>query len=264
MECKNGDLHRLLKNCAGEPMDSFISNIMESARPETLPEVPGKIRWKARFLGKHIIKMYYQEYYERESVRRIPFYLPYLFMQEHFDYLRRYGKIPRHQISMVLIDGLDERIDYFLFEFLEKLNYLTIVTERKEYFEGLQERAFQELGLLIDLVRPWEEKNLQGNMVWDFTSQLQRGDCYPEGSICFMPHKKEWKIREQFSECRDVTVVTVKNVEIKEQCMLPTLAETMLVPKNFPFRKSRLEELRRWCKNEKWKVKLKARTLEKP
>jgi len=165
---------------------------------------------------------------------------------------------------MVLIDGLDERIDYFLFEFLEKLNYLTIVTERKEYFEGLQERAFQELGLLIDLVRPWEEKNLQGNMVWDFTSQLQRGDCYPEGSICFMPHKKEWKIREQFSECRDVTVVTVKNVEIKEQCMLPTLAETMLVPKNFPFRKSRLEELRRWCKNEKWKVKLKARTLEKP
>ena len=245
-------------------MDSSVLKIIELARTETLPEVPVKIRWKAKFFGKHIIKTYYQEYYERESGKRMPFYLPYLFMQEHFDYLRRYGRIPRHQISMVLIDGMDERIDYFLYEFLEKLNYLTIVTERKEYFEGLQERAFQELGLLIDLVRPWEEKNLRGNMVWDFTDRLQRADCYPEGSLCFMPHKKEWKIKELLSECKNMTVVSIKNVEIKETCILPALAETMLVPKNFPFRKSRLEELRRWCKEEKWKVKLKARTLEKP
>ena len=85
-------------------MDSSVLKIMEWARTETLPEVPVKVRWKAKFFGKRIIKTYYQEYYERESGRRIPFYLPYLFMQEHFDYLRRYGKIPRHQISMVLQD----------------------------------------------------------------------------------------------------------------------------------------------------------------
>ena len=244
-------------------MDSFVSKIMELARPETLPEVPAKICWKAKLFGKYIIKTYYWEYYERESEKRVPFYLPYVFMQEHFDYLRRYAKVPRHQIHMVLIDDMDERIDYFLCEFLEKLNYLTIITERKEYFESLQERAFQELGLLIDLARPWEEKHLQGNMVWDFTAKLQRGDCYPDGSICFMPHKKVWKIREQLAECRNITAVSVKNVEIKDWSILPSLAETMLVPKKFPFRKSRLEELRRWCKEEKWKVKLKARTLEK-
>lgn len=245
-------------------MDSFVSKIAEMAREETLPEIPVKIRWKARFFGKHIIKTYYQDYYERESGNRIPFYLPYLFMQEHFDYLRRYGKIPRQQISMVLIDDMDERTDYFLCEFLEGFNYLTIITERKEYFEGLQERAFQELGLLIDIVRPWEEKNLRGNMVWDFTDKLQPADCYPPGSICFMPHKKEWKLREQLFVNKNIIVVSVKNVEIREQCILPSLAETMLVPKKFPFRKSRCEELRRWCKEEKWQVKLKARTLENP
>ena len=43
-----------------------------------------------------------------------------------------------------------------------------------------------------------------------------------------------------------------------------TLAETMLVPKRFPFRQSRCEELRKWCKMSNWKVKLKARTLENP
>ncbi len=241
-----------------------MQEIAKLVRPETLPEIPRKIRWRARFFGKQIINEYYQEYYERESISRIPFYIPYLFMREHFDYLRRYGRLPRHQIGMVLIDGGDERTDYFLCEFLEELNFLTIVTERKEYFESLQERAFQELGLLIDLVRPWETKKLQGNLVWDFTTVMQTADCYPKNSICFMPHKKEWKIQEQLKGSEDITVVYLKNVEMKELCILPSLAETMLVPKEFPFRKSRCEDLREWCKGQKWRVKLKARTLEKP
>lgn len=245
-------------------MDSLMSKIPELAREETLPQIPVKVRWKARFFGKQIIKTYYKEYYERESGKRIPFYLPCLFMREHFDYLRRYAKIPRQQISMVLIDGMDERTDYFLCEFLEGFNYLTIITERKAYFEGLKERAFQELGLLIDIVSPWGEKSLQGNMVWDFTDKLQPADCYPPGSICFMPHKKEWKLREQLTACKNITIVSVKNVEIKGLCILPSLAETMLVPKKFPFRQSRCETLREWCKKEKWHVKLKARTLENP
>ena len=55
-----------------------------------------------------------------------------------------------------------------------------------------------------------------------------------------------------------------KNVEIQRQNIFPALAETMLVPKRFPFRQSRCEELRKWCKMSNWKVKLKARTLENP
>lgn len=245
-------------------MDFIENQIAEIARPETLPDIPKKIRWKARLLGKQVIKTYYRRYYERESESRIPFYLPYLFMREHFDYLRRYGEIPRKQIRMVLIDDMDERTDYFLYEFLEELNYLTIITERKEYFERLQEKVFQELGLLVDLVSPWEEKNLHGNMVWDFTEKLQPADCYPVGSICFMPHKKEWKLKEQLTCCKCVTIVSIKNVEIQRQSIFPALAETMLVPKRFPFRQSRCEELRKWCKMSNWKVKLKARTLENP
>ena len=193
-------------------MDFIENQIAEIARPETLPDIPKKIRWKARLLGKQVIKTYYRRYYERESESRIPFYLPYLFMREHFDYLRRYGEIPRKQIRMVLIDDMDERTDYFLYEFLEELNYLTIITERKEYFERLQEKVFQELGLLVDLVSPWEEKNLHGNMVWDFTEKLQPADCYPVGSICFMPHKKEWKLKEQLTCCKCLTIVSIKNV----------------------------------------------------
>ena len=239
-------------------MEHLRLEIVKLARAETMPEIPRKIRWRAKLFGRHQIEAYLRAYYERESRHRVPFYLPNIYMRESFDYLRRYAAIPRNQISMVLIDGSDERIDAFLYEFLGELNFLTIVTDRKEYFESLQERAFQELGLIIDLVRPWEEKNLRGNMVWDFTEILQSTDCYPQGSICFMPHKKEWKIRELLSTCKNITAVWIKNVEIEDQCILPSLAETLLVPEKFPFRKSRCEDLRQWCKIQKWVVKLKA------
>lgn len=245
-------------------MDYLTMELISSARPETRPEIPRKLRWKARIFGKYKIEEYMRDYYERESGERVPFYLPYIFMKENFDYIRRYGKIPRHQISMVLIDGNDARTDYFLMEFLEELNFLTIVTERKEYFENLQERAFQELGLLIELVRPWETKNLRGNLVWDFTEELQNADCYPEESICFMPHKKIWKVKEALRMCKDITAVSIKWAEISGECIFPWVAETLLVPAGFPFRQSRCEELQEWCEMKKWTVKLRAETLGKP
>ncbi len=165
---------------------------------------------------------------------------------------------------MVLFDGGVGRIDYFLCGLLEELNFLTIVTERKEYFGGLQERAFQELGLLIDVTREWENKNLRGNLVWDFTKNLQQPDCYPKGSICFLPHKSKWKLKETKRCCPDITIVTIKEVEIQNQRILPDLAETLLVPREFPFRKSRCEELEKWCRQQKWNIKMKVQNLENP
>lgn len=238
-------------------MRHFPKDILKHARPETKPELPRKIRLMAKFFGKQNALEYIWNYYERESEKRVPFYLPYIYMKEIFDYLRRCAQIPKKQISMVLIDDEDGRIDYFLYHFLEELNYLTIVTPRGDYFAGLQERAFQELGLIIDVVLPWEEKNLRGNLVWDFSEQLQKEDCYPAGSLCFMPHKKPWKIQELLRSCEKMTAVSLKKVNVDEQELSPTLAEALLVPAHFPFRESRCEELALWCKTRKWALKLK-------
>ncbi len=235
-----------------------------NARPETRPDIPRKVRWRAKLFGSRYLSEYLWNYYEKESEIRTPFYLPYIYMKENFFYLRRYAQIPKKQISMVLIDGDDSRIDYFLYEFLEELNYLTIVTERRKYFEGFQERAFQELGLLIDLLSPWEEKNIRGNLVWDFTEQFQKADCYPENSICFMPHKKEWKIREFLKEQPVAAAISLKEVQIGAKFISPALAESLLVPPNFPFRKSRCEDLRDWCQNQKWVFKMSVQKPEKP
>ena len=245
-------------------MRQFQKEILECARPETKPEIPRKLYWKAKIFGKQHLSEYLWNYYERESENRIPFYLPCIFMQECFDYLRRYGKIPKKQISMVLIDDDDARTDYFLTMFLGELNYLTIVTDRMKYFEGLQERAFQELGLLIDLVHSWEDKNLQGNLVWDFSYKFQKADCYPKGSICFLPHKREWKLQEMLKGCPNQQLLTLGGVVTQQKMISASLAESLLAPSDFPFRETRCQKLKDWCKSKKWNVKIKVQTLEKP
>ena len=245
-------------------MRQFQKEILKSARSETFPEVSKKLRWKARFFGKQILTEYLWQYYERESTDRIPFYLPYIYQKECFDFLRRYGKIPKKQIEMVLIDDEDFRTDYFLKNYLEEFNYVTIVTERKEYFESLQERAFQELGLLIDVIYPWEEKQLSGNLVWDFSYKLQKTDCYPEGSVCFLPHKKEWKVKELRENQPKITIVTLAGVKIGEELVIPAFAESLLVPSDFSFRESSCQELRNWCLQQRWQLKMRVQKPEKP
>lgn len=245
-------------------MNENKKNLLQNARPETRPKIPRKIRWKEKLLGKQIRYEYLWNYYKRESEGRVPFYLPYIYMQECYRYLRKYGQISKGQIRMVLIDNGDYRTDYFLNSFLEDFNFLTIVTGRQEYFENLQERAFQELGLLVELFFPWEEKVLSGDLVWDFTEHMQKADCYPEGSICFVPHKKEWKIQDLLKESKGIRAVSIVGVETQSEVVSPAFAESLLVPVGVSFRKTRCEELKTWCKARRWTVKLRAQTLEKP
>lgn len=243
-------------------MEYIEKEVLKYARPETKPIIPRKIRWKAKAFGNVHCMNYLWDYYKRESEDRVPFYLPSVFLKECMEYLCRYGKIPRREMDVILIDGGDFRIDEFLKEYLEDFHYVTIVTDRKEYFTGLQERAFSESGILIDLVHSWEEKRLQGNLVWDFSEKLQRQDCYPEGSICFLPCKKEWKQKEVLRAGHNLTVVSIKEVEAKGIKMLPSLAESLIVPKGISFRPSRCKKLREWCKIQKWTLRLKAQTLK--
>lgn len=229
-----------------------------TARTETIPEIPKKIKWRAKLFGEHHKREYLEAYYRKASEKREIYYLPYLNLKENFDYLRRYAGIPRKEISMVLIDGNDGRIDYFISRFLEELNDLTIITGRKHYFEGFADRAFQELGLLIELIQPWEEKKLWGNLVWDFTKEVQKQDCYPKDAVCFAPHKKEGRFAELLRECPVSAAVTLVEVTAGGIAISPELAETLLVPKYFPFRESRCEELGKWCREQKWSIKMKA------
>lgn len=237
-------------------MDDFMKMLPALAREETRPAIPAGVRWKAYLFGRQKLSGYLWNYYREEAQNRRPFYLPCIYMREEFNYLRRYARIARKQVSAVLVDGNDARSDYFLQEFLGQLNYLTIVSERKAYFEGLAERAFQELGLLIDLVFPWEEKALDGNLVWDLSNDIQKEKCYPAGSICFVPSKSEKQCQELKKRCPKIIAAGAPKVLIGTWELPAALAETLLVPKDFPFRQSRCAELRRWCADSGWHISM--------
>ena len=239
-------------------MDDFRKKLPMLAREETRLEIPVKVRFRARLFRKQQHWEYLSDYYMEQASKRTPLYLPCIYMKEEWNYLCRYAGIRKSQVSAVLIDANDARTDYFLYEFLESLNYLTIVTERREYFENFTERAFQELGLLIDLVCPWEAKKLLGNLVWDFSGKLQSADCYPQGSICFAPCKNRRKLKAVRENCPTVAAVGAPAVVIGPYELSASLAESLLVPDKFPFRKSRCEELRQWCMGNGWHMKMTA------
>ena len=238
-------------------MEYEVKELLKNVRPETRPLIPKKVWWKAKIFGQQVIKEYLWNYYKRESEYRVPFYLPSIFLKECMQYLCRVGKIPKDRLQAVLIDGEDFRIDYFLSRYLEQFQYVTIITDRQEYFKSLEERAFQELGLLVDFVHSWEEKQLTGNLVWDFSETIQKSDCYPEGSVCFLPYKREWKQNEIQNSVPNITIVKIQCVKANGMELSPGLAESMLVPSGITFRASRCEMLRKWCEKQKWRIKLK-------
>lgn len=243
-------------------MDEFLQMLPKLARKETVPELPKKLRLYAHFFGQRKVTEYLSDYYMEQSEKRTPFYLPCVYMREEFRYLCRYAGIRKNQVSVILIDTNDARTDYFLYEFLEQLNFLTIVTQRRGYFESFTERAFQELGLLIDLAEPWPGRPLRGNLVWDFSDSLQSAECYPEGSICFAPCKRKRKMKELLEQCPTVTAVGAPSVVIGPYELPAPMAESLLAPEKFPFRKSRCEELRQWCIRSGWHIKMSVQKLE--
>ena len=110
---------------------------------------------------------------------------------------------------------------------------------------------------MVDFVHSWEEKQLTGNLVWDFSEMIQKSDCYPEGSVCFLPYKMEWKQNEIQSSVPNITIVKIQCVKANGMELSPGLAESMLVPSDITFRASRCEMLRKWCEKQKWRIKLK-------
>ncbi len=221
--------------------------LLALAQKDTLPEIPWKIRWKSRFFGNETVVNYLWDYYTGEAEGRIPFYLPYIYRREGYDYLRRSAGLAKKEVTLILIDNGDARTDYLLCEFLEELNYLTIVTERREYFSGFADRAFQELGLLVDLYLPWQAKQLNGNLVWDLTAAVQTPGCYPEGSVCLIPHKTRQQKQELESLCRKCTFLMLQSCRSSGTLIPASLAETLLVPPYLPFRAGRCEMLKEKC-----------------
>ena len=76
--------------------------------------------------------------------------------------------------------------------------------------------------------------------------------------------QKEWKVKDLLESVPNITAVSLKCIEAAGEYIAPAFAESLLIPWGMTFRKSRCEEVKRWCKMKNLKLKLKAEPLEKP
>lgn len=89
----------------------------------------------------------------------------YLFFQQGMElFMKKYG-ISKREAKVVIIDSGDKKIEMILEPILQYANYLTIMTERKDYFEKAVNIIYEEIGLMIDVVSSKDKGKITGNFI---------------------------------------------------------------------------------------------------
>lgn len=145
-------------------------------------------------------------------------------------------KIPMEKIHLEIID--EETENYSLFETVDsldvlwqiapELNFLSIYTDRPEYFKDLVAQMYDENGLLINIFskKMWRRYHEKTNKVDNYFLALdfewievQNRLCVAEGQNYIPIHKKPWKMAENL----DIAVpfgyntVIVKSKQMKNK-----------------------------------------------
>ncbi len=89
----------------------------------------------------------------------------YLLFQEGISQFLEASGIEKKDARFVIIDSGDKKMEMILEVILEYANYLTIVTNRGEYFQNAVDIIYEELGLVVQIQLKQMQKNIDGNVV---------------------------------------------------------------------------------------------------
>lgn len=137
----------------------------------------------------------------------------YIMFRNIYEETIRLSNIKRQDVRLVIIDEESRKIEYIVESVMEELNYLTILTHRPERFQLLQQKVYEETGLVIDVVDKESMVSLQGNLVVDlchegvFTYSCFSPDTYViemTGSEKKMALVKELQVKQKVLESVDV------------------------------------------------------------
>lgn len=104
-------------------------------------------------------------------------------MELIFMQLLRERKIPKKEMKLVCMDRPDLDILGLLEKWKTDLNFLTIVTDRPEYYGEFADRMFEETGLLVSFFTRPLSRQLYGNLVLDFGRSGEKEYLfYPKGA----------------------------------------------------------------------------------
>lgn len=135
-----------------------------------------------------------------------------LFPQIFAEIIKKY-KITCKYLKLIIIDSGDELVEYLLAILIPYMNYLTIVTDRSEYFTPLIDWVYEEEGLTIELIKPPLKEEIQGQLIIDMKRNDFRYYVFFEKSavILDMAYSKE---KHSYLEQRRKDLIIIYNLKV--------------------------------------------------
>lgn len=100
--------------------------------------------------------------------------LKLLLLKEMSEHLLRKHRIARQTARVVIIDDGTWHLPVAVYQLVQGLNYLTVVTERADLPESLGQELLQEYGLAVTFIPPDAVQELQGDLVVNLAQEKEK------------------------------------------------------------------------------------------
>ncbi|SFR57887.1 hypothetical protein [Anaeromicropila populeti] len=133
-----------------------------------------------------------KDYYEDKS-----WFFQYMLFKPCLLKIIEHYNIDLKETKVVIVDSNNKKIEFVLQYLVPELNYLTIVTDREEYFQDAIEIIYHTTGLLVELCQYPVQEPLSSTLVIFLDSgQYKLYSMFPENSfvmdLAFHPIKRDY------------------------------------------------------------------------
>jgi CBS domain-containing protein len=134
--------------------------------------------------------------------------IKFLYLARLVNIVRDRLHIEEKDMKLVVIDSKDKRIEHVLEQFISNLNYLTIITNREEYFTGFRDMIYDTTGLVVECEELPLKSHIEGNIIIDLDSESYKNyNFFPYGA-CVIDVNSSSKKRQYLQERRkDLTII---------------------------------------------------------
>lgn len=152
--------------------------------------------------------------------------IKFLYLRELVEIARDKLRVKEKDMKLVIIDSHDKRIEHVLEQFINNLNYLTIITNREEYFTGFRDMIYDTTGLVVEFEELPLRNHIDGNIIIDLDSESYKNyNFFPYG-CCVIDVNSTAKKRQYLQERRkDLTIIYDVNLLYKGN----TIKKNMMV-----------------------------------
>lgn len=151
-----------------------------------------------------------EELQERDNERaeRERSLIKFLYLRQLVGVARDKLHIKEKDMKLVIIDSGDKRVEHVLELFVNNLNYLTIITNREEYFTGFRDMIYDTTGLVVEFEELPLKNHIDGNIIIDLDSDCYKSYNFFSYGSCVIDVNSSAKKRQYLQERRkDLTII---------------------------------------------------------